>query len=74
MTIQERRCGPELAQGGGNARSDPRVVQQQRVVSGEGSRSEDLGDRRQLQAHLHPSRDHPNGRWDRSGDPHRILE
>ncbi len=27
-----------------------------------------------LQAHLHPSRDHPNGRWDRSGDPHRILE
>jgi hypothetical protein len=45
MTLQRRRGGAELVEGAGNARSDPRVVQQQRVVSGQGSRSEALGDR-----------------------------
>lgn len=44
---QRRRGGAEFAQGGGNARTDPRVVQQQRVVSGDSSRPEALGDRRQ---------------------------
>lgn len=47
MTLWERRGGAELAQRGGNARSDPRIIQEQRVVSGEGSRPEALGHRRQ---------------------------
>lgn len=42
-----RRGGAELAQDGGNARTDPHVVQQQRVVSGDSSWSQCLGDRGQ---------------------------